>query len=361
MANTAFGLTNMLGFTPLTESIQTIANGLPRLFPDSFYTTTERVFADTGKNFAGQGTRKVSPLVPYGAPPLQVQMAPVQGQQFKLLHTIRELVGDQAFLQLVLAMEANPAFTIPREGVLDQLNYQATLFATEFQNLRTAVIGSMLGNGKLWFDVSGFLLPTSSGADLTIDYAFPTATAAISWGTTTTNILQEFTNITLARYFATGYPITTAYYGKNVASYMLNNANLNPYFARNSRFREELDATGTIPNGVFGINWVPAYRTFFDDQSGTVQEQFPADQITFLPDVNRATYAMYEGSYLIPTSYQPMADFAAAAASVKMVYGMGRYAEFLRNPRLAFKDTMFDTFLPRFKVPNAVLIFDTTP
>lgn len=361
MANTAFSLTNMFGFTPLTESIQTIANGLPRMFPDSFYETTERVFADTGKNFAGQGTRKVAPLVPYGAPPLQVQMAPVQGQQFKLLHTIRELVGDQAFLQLVLAMEANPAFTISRDGVLDQLNFQANIFATEFQNLRTAVIASMIGNGKLWFDVSGFLLPTASGADLTIDYAFPTATAAVSWATASTNILQEFTNITLARFFATGYPITTAYYGKNVPSYLLNNTLLNPYFARTTSFKEALQGTGLIPNGVFGINWVPGFKSFYEDQSGTVQEQFPADQITFLPEINRATYAMYQGSYLIPTSYQPMADFAAAAASVKMVYGMGRYAEFLRQPRLAFKDTMFDTFLPRMKVPNACLIFDTTP
>ncbi|MBA4192474.1 MAG: hypothetical protein C0467_31280, partial [Planctomycetaceae bacterium] len=119
--------------------------------------------------------------------------------------------------------------------------------------------------------------------------------------------------------------------------------------------------TGQIKPGFLGFEWVPASEAYFQDSTGTNQFPFPADQITFMPELTKATYTFYRGSKRIPTQFGPLADGAAALKSFSEVFGRGRYAYIPMGGTYRIIDVAFTTFLSRFKVPGAVYLLDCTP
>lgn len=356
---TPLTINQMLGYTQLTGYITKVAGGIPKVLPDAFYNTTQQVLGNKSKNFAYKGVRKTARTASYGSEPRRINLQGVDAEEMQLLHTIEEIRADQDLLQLILQMQMNPSFT--SDKVMDELNRQGQLFAQRFVNLRIAATNSVIANGIIWLDADGNLLPTSAGAALTIDFGTPagnrgTVGGLIStvWSNTGANIMQQVINICLYLSNLTGYKPKYAFYGKNIAQYLIQNTTLQNYFARNAVFRDKILETGLIPDGLFDLTWIPTWRMAYEqDANTTMTEQFDADGVTFFPEVNPQTWTMYEGSLLIPTTAQPFDGIEISMSKTKNVYGMGGYVVPNLKP-LSYDQVYFDTFLPRLNIPNAV-------
>ncbi|MBA4191308.1 MAG: hypothetical protein C0467_25275, partial [Planctomycetaceae bacterium] len=159
----------------------------------------------------------------------------------------------------------------------------------------------------------------------------------------------------------TGYPSRVAIYGGNIPGYMKNNDYVGKIWDYQQEFANYYANSGQIKPGFLGFEWIPASEAYFQDSTGTNQFVFPADQITFMPELTKATYTFYRGSKKVPTQFGPLPTGEAALKAYSEVFGRGRYAYIPMGGTFRIIDVAFTTFLSRFKVPGAVYLLDTTP
>lgn len=364
--STPFTVQEMLSFVPLTEAIKLVVSGVPKVLPEAFWSLRENVLGDKARHFQFRGNRKVGRVTPYGSPPRQRTQLPLETEDIKLLHAIEELpINVQQLLGVGQAFESYEAQVSFRDEMMRQMEE----FAYYLANLEIASVTSMVANGYLWFDADGNILPTSSGATLTVDYGVPAGNTGsvggiiVDWSNTASNIPTQVNNLKTYARQTTGYPLEWAFFGKNVAGYLANNTNFQAYLARNDAYRQQYINTGQVADGTLGLKWVPAQDAFFENDSGTVQAQFAVDSVTFTPGITRATYAMYEGSYRVPKSIQPIisGDLMDAINQTELVYGLFRFAQVTSVVPLQIKQTVGHTLLPKMKQPAAWFFVDTTP
>jgi hypothetical protein len=251
----------------------------------------------------------------------------------------------------------------------EEINRQTEEFAQRMVNLEIASVTSLVSNGKIWFDADGNLLTSSSGADLEVDFGIPAGNRgdcggiiAASWANTSTDIPTQVLNLKTKARQLSGYEIEYAFYGKNVTGYMARNTAFQQYLARNPQYNQNFVNTGEIATNTLGVKyWIPVQDAFFENDSGSIVEQFPADQITFMPKIDRSTYAMLRGSFPVPTEFRIGQTVQEVLGSVTNVYGPFRYAVLDPSIPLGIKLTQGTTYLPRWKVPLSMMIADTTP
>jgi hypothetical protein len=227
-----------------------------------------------------------------------------------------------------------------------------------FDNLRLACIYSMLGLAKIYWDKNGNLLPSSSNATLTIDYGLPANNAnqlngllTVGWENASADIPGDCRKIKDQSLRDTGYPLKYAFYGKNVPSYLAQNTEVQAYLSRNPATHQKFLDTGELPD-LFGYQWWPVHQgSFYEDNSGVIQELFGADQVTFTPDITAETYELMEGTYMVPTTFNAFDSLTGALASMTQVRGMFSYAVPVHNP-VTVELFYGDVFLPIWKVTN---------
>lgn len=362
----AYGLNEILNYVPLTKSVEGVKTGVTDVLPDAFFNITENVPGNKAKYIVYQGTRQTARILEFGAPPRQSHKKDIDEQSITLLHSSEELQFKDELLTILRMWDK---YDHQHMWAKEQIALHGANHRQRFDNLRKTVVHSFLANGKCWFDTNDNLLDTSSGAVQTIDQNIPAANigtlssegvVTASWATNTTDIVRAVNNLKMVALHRTGYPLKYAFYGKNVAGYIAANTTMQNYMARNPVMNQKFISTGTIPDGTLDLTWIPVQNAFFENAAGTVKEIFPADQVTFFPELNSNTYTMFEGSMLVPSSFGPMADAMAALSSAQEVYGMFRYAHASFKPFTIF-DVIGDTFMPRFKVPSSVFLIDTTP
>lgn len=360
----AFSIEQLLGYVPLTAAVEQVKQGVPRVLPEAFYRRNpgDRVLGNKARLVNYKGTRKNARIAPYGAPPRQIVQLERSQQDVILLHTIENLPLTQ---ELFLQLRELDNYVV-QNMARTEINFQAMGAATRMTNLESSAVHVALANGKLWFDTDGNLLATSSGADLEIDYGIPAANKdqlggiiGASWATTSTDIVTQVNRIKQQAVQQTGYPLVHALYGKNIAGYLTSNTSFQQYLARNTAFNQKWVDTGTIPGGVLDLNWIPVQNSFFEDSSGTVTEIFGADSVIFCPDINPMTWSVYEGSYPVPKSIQMAQDVEAMLGNFSVEYGPFGFA--MMNPPSQIIGVYGDTFIPRFKVPEAFFLADVTP
>lgn len=362
-----FAMHDLLGYVPLTEPITKVMGGIPRVLPEAFWTVTERVMGNTAKNVTFRGTRKVARTAAYGSPPRQTLKLAAGVESTKLIHSIE---NQPVSLELYHALQQFDSYAPMQQFCKDEITRQGEQFGLRFDNLRTAAVGLMLANaGKLWFDSDGNIQTTSSGADLVIDPGVSANNIGScnsiigNWSTVTTDIPTQVNNLKKAAIQTSGYPLKYAFYGSNVSGYLAKNTYFKEYLSRNTGYNQAYVNTGQIPAGTLDLIWVPVQNMFFENDSGTVQDYFDADQVTFTPEINKQTYAMYEGTYPVPKSFA----FANSATEIlnpgNIEYKAGAFQYAWMNPSLPLRIEFVagDTFLPRLKVPNSWFFADTTP
>lgn len=362
-----YGLQDLLSYVPLTKPIQTVRSGIPRVLPEQLWTLTEKVSGDRAKMVEMAGTRKLARIAPYGSPPRQVEHLPISDRSIVFMHSIEELAfRDQLFRILRQWDDYKPM----QNWAQDEIVRQAVEYKMRFENLRTAAVQGTLANaGVLWFDGNGDMLPNSSGAATIIDQLVPAnnknqlnGLIAASWALAGTDIVSQINALKVRAVQTTGRPLRYAFYGANITGYFNNNTSIQNYWWRNKQYSDSFLNTGLTPREMLELIWIPVQTGFYEDASGNVVSQFPADQVTFAPDITAETYALYEGSINVPTSFGTSGPDAIAVlkSGITEAFGMFRYAYMKINP-VQILDVAGDTFIPRLKNPLEWYFADVTP
>lgn len=360
-------LQDILGYTNLTGLIQATVTGVPDVFPPAFLTTKKTTIADSGRYTQVTGTRQTARLAMYGSPAVKRQLKDIASKDVKLLHTFEQITMDPLILQQLRDYDS---YNVQQMG-MQEVTRQMGEFRMYFDNLRKASLASALFLGKIYFDASGNLLPSSSGAVVTVDFGVPAGhqgqldvfgTGPIisgSWAATT-DIPGQLRTLKQAARRKTGYPLKYALYGKQIPFYLTGNTLVQQYLSRNPATHQKWLDTGELPDRLFDLTWVPAYEAFFEDQNNAFQSYVGDDAITFCPEVSQDWYELMEGTYMVPSSFNASANMATALGTLAQVTGMFAYAVPTHNPPSV---DMFhgDTFLPIIKVPTAIFQADITP
>ncbi len=358
------GLQRFLGQTYLMGLVEDVRTGIPKILPEKFWTLKTATKGDSGEYTRYSGTRQLLPRVEYGAPPVRVKLEAIGTFQVKLAHFNAEI---QLRPQDYINLRKYDSREFMNKGK-DEVDRQAALFMQKRDNTKVAMVHSMLSQGTISFDGAGNLLPTTSGAALTIDYGVGAnnrnqlnSVISATWATTSTNIPKDIENLQIRSLQQTGRPITTAAYGVNLPGYLAKSDFTKTWLERNPMMNDEwLKGSNVIPNGLFGLNWIPGGRTFFQDQDNTVQTWFGADQVTFFPDLDSEIYEYMEGTIDVPTSTQVFEDISSVWNSFAERLGDFMYALPVMKPITA-ELIAGSTFLPIWKVPDCLYIADVVP
>ncbi len=359
-------INDVLSYVPLTEAVQTIQGGLPRVLPDKFWTLTEDVPGTKARLIEFNGQRQSARVSPAGSPPRPTGKLSLNDKALVLLSSSEEMEFSEELQNVLMNWEA---YTPQQDWAMRQLAYQGEGFRTLFENLETAAVLMTLANGVIYFDGNGNLLPSSSGAKLTVDQGVP----ANNKGQLNSLLTGSFADHTfdipgfLTQKFKpraiqdTNYPSRVAIYGGNIPGYMKNNDYVGKIWDFQQEFANYYANTGQIKAGFLGFEWIPASEAYFVDQNAAVQTVFPADQITFLPEVTKQTWTFYRGSTKVPTQFGPLPTAEAALKAFSEITGRYRYAYIPMGGVFKIIDVGGTKFLPRMKVPGAVYLLDTTP
>ena len=346
----------ILGYVTLTGVIQGIKTGIPDNLPDPFAKLTKTCIGDSGRYTRVVGTRQVARRSEYGAPAVQRALKDVEAVDVKLSHVFEMIKLHPLILQQLRAYDN---YNVQNLGV-EEVDRQQAEFKVYFDNNRLAMTYSMLANGNIWWDASGNLLPTSSGAKVTASFQMSAnnqnqlnGVIASSWKLANTDIPSQLRNLRVSAAKLTGYPLKYAFYGLNVPSYLTQNNYVLDYLSRNPNFAQKFLEQAEIPDGLFGFTWVPVYTSFFQDAAGVNQSIFGADEVVFTPEINRDVYELLEGTMMVPSSFNATTDMSAALGTLRQVVGMFSYAVPTHNPPSA-EMYMGDTVLPVWKVPDAM-------
>lgn len=356
-------LEQILGYKQLCGTIQTVKTGVPNPLPEELFKVTKSVLGKSGSYTQLSGVRDTSVRVEYGSPAIRRALKEVGQKDVTLIHTYEEMMIDPLVFQILRGYDSYQ----PQDNGLQELERQAREFRQRFDNLRIITVAQALATGKVYFNSAGQLLPTSSGAAVTIDFGMNattnqgagqdmsgTALRSASWATGSTNIPGDIRRIIMTSLQRTGYEVTTCVYGLSVPDYIANNDEAQQYLARHTRFRDAYADTGELPDGLFGIKkWIPAYKMFFADKDATIRQIWDEDLAVFMPDVNTDWWDFLEGSYQVPTTLGVLNDAMAARNSFERVQGMFRYAVPCHNPP-TYVTYQGDTFLGCLKNPDAV-------
>lgn len=367
---TPVALEQILGYVPLTGTIQTVKTGIPQPLPEEFFNVTKTTIGNVGRYTQLAGVRNTARRVEYGAPAYAREQKDVGQKTVNLIHTFEELTINPLVFQLLRNYDS---YDLQQQGV-DEVDRQGKEFRQRFINLRTASVLMSLAAGKIYFDTDGNLLPSSSGAVNTIDFGMNATTnqgqgqdtdgnalITASWATASTNIAGNIRNIIDTSVQRTGYEVGMCLYGRNIPDYITNNTNAQAYLARHPGKREEWLDTGELPRGLFGIDrWIPAHKAFWVDSGATLRRIWDADLCVFCPMPSTDWWDFMEGTYQVPTTLSVVNDTMAARGSMANVQGMFRYAVPTHNPP-TYVTYQGDTFLGVLKNPDAVFQLDVTP
>jgi hypothetical protein len=356
-------LDQIIGGPNLTGVIQQTTSGVPDVFPASFYQSRRPVDGDTGEYTRIDGTRAVARIAAYGSPSQQRELKNIARVPVKLIHTIESLLHKPAVLTNLLN------YTEPTKQALGiaEVTRQTREFKQLFDNLRVSALTSMLFTGAINFDGSGNMLPSNTGAKVTVSYGLPAGNTLqlnalgagnildTSWDNANCNIATQISNLKKAARRLTGYPLAHAFYGQNVLDYLLTNGKVKEIMKFNAAANARTLA-GDTPQSLFGLQWHAAYEAFFEDQNGVAQDLVGADQVLFTPEPSMDWLDWLEGTYPVPTNVGAItSDAIGAAGQVSIATGMFSYGQVLSDP-VTLKQVAGDTFLPVLKVPKAVFV-----
>lgn len=354
----------LLGLPALMGLVEETTTGLPqeKFLPEQFKTLRREVIGNSAEAVLTKGQRKVARLVKYGAPPVGAPLETIATGDWILFHTCESIVIDPVTYQRLRAYES---WQLQKQG-MEEIGRQVGLFVKKVENLVSSVTMFILVKGLCYFDASGNLLPTSSGSAETLTMSIPAAnqsqlaaddsSASIittPWNVPTANIPAMMRVLHKVAARVSGYDIDWGMYSQEIPGYMLQNSYTRPLIAKHDKARESFLMKNEIPDGFLGIErWIPGFKAFFEDSTGTNQPIMSANTISFMPTPTKAWYELVEGSRYVPT--QLLANSVESAlSSLELKYGKFIYC--VIDPRaVALEIIQGHTFAPTIKVPAAL-------
>ncbi len=356
-------LSDIIGYMPLTESLRTVASGIPNPFPSEFFTVKprNRIVGDRARYIKVKGSRKTAKFIKYGSPALRRPLEDLADAKLRMLHSVEEFQIDPLVMQQLQAFES-----YTQDEGMEWLEYQIKEAAVRHTNSRVIAVASTLRFGQIYIDVDGNILPSSGSAELTVDFEVPAThqnqvngNITGSWVNANHDLLGDLRNLQQFALQETGMLFDTALYGVNIPGYIQRNNFSVEYLARNPSANDTITQTGQIPSGFGGIkNWIPVYTSFWESDDGTVNEIWNDDLLVLIPSLSQPDkmnwWDMFEGSYLVPKSLDIQATAQGAHNIFDTVFGLFSYAVPSHNPP-GWTFYEGDTFLPALRNGKAIV------
>lgn len=362
-------LSNILGYEAMLGVVERVKSGVPSdWLPPAYLRPTKTVPGHTAQYTRVDGTRTLAQQVVYGAPSKRMGQEGVTKVPVGLIHTFHDILHETTTLMQVMDLN-NEA----RQNMgMQEVDRQTGQFFRKLRDLRVSTVASALALGAIYFDGDGNLLPSSSGAKLSIDFGVPAGNKTqldilgdgsiidASWATAGTDIVGQCTEIKRSMLKKSGWQPTTAFYGANIPGYLSTNTSFTSIIRSNPAVADSFKR-GVIPPDTAGLNWVPGGDAFYVDADGTIQSWIGDDTVVFAPDPSPDWWQFLEGTYPVPTDLGAITETAIQQmGSIQEVAGFFSYCKVLDNP-VTIQQFAGDTFLPLIASPYAVAIADVTP
>lgn len=353
-------IADILGAPNLCGIIQDTTTGIPNVLPPEFYKVDKVVDGNTGSFQVFTGTRTTARLSGYGQASSNRQLKNVGTRAAVLVHTVENIILEGTTYANLL--DYNSASSKQKKGE-QEVKRQIMEAKKNLDNLRIAASCMALFNGAIYFDNVGNLLPNSTNAATSTTFNVPAGNQgqcnalgtgniiSQGWNTNTATIDKQIRALQQAALQLTGYPLKWAFYGKNVPSYIAENAIAKEFMYRSPEQNPVFLRTAELASPTFGLNWAPAYQAFYEDNSGTNQPLIGDDQVIFCADPDPFWWGFLEGTAPVPTTYS--VDPNNQIDSLEFAQGMFAYGVPIRDPITA-KIVYGDTFLPVLKNPKTV-------
>lgn len=370
---TSKALQDILGWVALTKAINAVKDGVPNPFPPWLFSvrSEDKVIGNSTKFNRLYGTRKGARVIKYGGVPRHRELQKEELAEVKFITLGEERIFEPNVLSMLRDYDSYDNAQKAKRLVANNVRTLGTLFA----NSRIIATATTLGQGSIYVDSDGNLLPSSSGAAETYSHQIPAnnigtvvdnaganifgASGGGSWQSAATDIPLQLRRLMELAAQTHGYEPRVAMYGKAVPSMLTQNDYVLDYLARYEPGRAEYLKDNTIPQGLFGLDWVPTWKASMDKDDGTHTSLWGANTVTFVPGEEDAPafWSMFEGSNEVPTSINVQTDAIEALNSLRTVHGAFGYSVVNLKP-LAVSMVMGDTFWPAIKIPEAVYIAD---
>lgn len=366
-------ISDILGWVALTKAVNAVKDGISNPFPSWLFNVKaeDRIVGNSVKFHRTYGTRKAARVIQYGAAPRHRELQQEELVEVKMLHFGEERIFDPLILQTLRDYESYDNANMAKKLVANNVQTMGTLFG----NSRIVAVATSLAKGAIYVDSNGNLLPTSSGAAQTFSQQISSsnigtildttstgifgATGGGSWASNTTNIPKQLRRLQKLASMTHGYKPTVALYGMNIVEYLSQNDYVLDFLARTPGMQSVGLKDNTIPNGLFGFEWIPVWEAAYTKDDGTQTSLWPDDAITFLPGQADAGayWSMFEGSYQVPTSINITTDAVAGLNSLKQVFGAFGYGFVtMRPPQVG--TVMHDTMLCAVKLVDVLYLAD---
>lgn len=360
----AITLEEMIGSKNLTDIVQGIVGGIPDdILPASLTGTTRSIQGYKGTYQRRESDRKNLPLRPYGSPSDVEQQTDREEIPFRCFHTVRSQIFDPALMVMLNSSDGNT-----QKLGMDEVAVQTEELGRKLRNTYLTSIYSTMGNGAVYSDADGNLLPNSTGATYTHDFGVPagnkdqlavfgTDLITAAWSTAGTDIGAAVANLRLAARKLTGYKLKYAFYGSAILGDFLGNTLLATAMSRNAAYSAAFTA-GEMPNPFLGLTWIPINEAFMEDTSSTSSSRsytdfFASDTVIFTPEFSRDWFEIFEGQTPVPSSIDVRETAVASMQSVNLVNGPFGYSVNTIDP-VQIKQVIGSTWFPALKVPKAI-------
>lgn len=347
---------DIFAFRNISEAIESVKTGIPDRLPPGFSTIKENVLGNETTYHTFYGERRLVARTEYGAPSRATSQRPIGQKPVILASFSSHLLIEQ---ELLLRLR-QPSDVMAQDRAKEIIATAARNHKTRYENNRIAHQTQMLGKGTYWYDAAGNLLPSSSGATVTVDMGIPAANKNqlggiidTSWANPAADIFQQIEKIKKKRIQLTGRTVDECYYGINIPGYIYKNNSFRQYFQFNDKYYSAFASnSGVIPEGFMGIkNWYPMRDTFYENEDGTIVQAWSDDLCTFAPFLDKNVYTLFEGSVICPTDMGISQSVDGNFTNSKIAYGMGGYSLYLVDP-IGVKIVLFDNMMPTWKNPN---------
>lgn len=356
----------VLHFENILKVIQEVKGGVTGgILPEEMFRPTQKGIGNVGYYFKVTSTRKVAQAVRYGSPSKNVKLPGVAKVPVTLTHSFEHFDHEPN----LVAILKSPDDRIQQLGAAE-VGRQAGEFTRRFVNSRRAYAYSALTTGKIMLDDEGELTMKAGDAVITIDFGVPASNKnqlnslgkgniiATKWSDSAADMAGQIANLQIASASLTGYPVTTAYYGKKIPTYVAKNTIMKEFLKMNPGYAADV-ASGAIPDGFISLRWRPSYTANYVNPKGSVELFWGDNMVVFTPDVTDVGWWDFiEGSYAIPSNVgQLYGDASQAINSLQTIFGLFGYAIVNHDPA-GIRQYGGDTSLPVIAVPKAVFVAD---
>lgn len=360
----------LLAGRQLSSLVEGIKSGIPSVMPEAFFNVTDEFSGHTAEWLEVDGQRDLATIVSQKSPAKRVGHQNTKSRSAVMLRSFES--------QNHTANDLRNLVTIGDPAVKDAkgkqfLTRQAEWFKKRQDNLRIAAAHSMLLRFGLYFGNEGNLLSSSSGATVSVDPSIPAGqkttldilgTGAIlgtTWGTSSTQIIQNLFDIRDQMLQLGGWNMAHIFYGKNIPKYIAANDEAKQYIQQTPALaQQKWDGGNIVPNGFCDYTWHNAASAYYIDSAGTAVKYLGDDEIVVCPDPSPEWWGMFDGSEMVPNGPTIGGGVDAMLAGMDEVMGPFMYAAMEHNP-LSIELFAGRNFLPVIRATKAVCRGDVVP